>query len=96
MQSNVHTFYADAVLFDMVGVFCSWSSKSNSSSVLIGWNPHRFHRRCRGCVGKGRKGHRAGPGLRDRCHTWQARSRQPRAVQASNQSPRDGRRSPKL
>lgn len=71
-------------------------SKSNSSSLFIGRHTYRFHRRCRGCVGKGRKGYRAGPGLRDRRHPWQACCRQPHAVQASNQAPRDGRRGPKV
>lgn len=34
MSSNVHTFYADAVLFDMVCIFFHWVSKSNSASAL--------------------------------------------------------------
>ena len=96
MQSNVHTFYADAVLFDMVCVFYEWYFRTNSSSVLIGRHPHRLYRCRRGCVGQGRKGYRAGHVLCDRCYPRQARRRQPRAVQAVHQGPRDGRRSPKV
>lgn len=33
-SQNAHTFYADAVLFDMVCIFFSWDSKSNSASAL--------------------------------------------------------------
>ncbi len=67
-MSSTQTFYADAVLFDMVCTSLPSSSQSNSASVLIGWNLDGFYSSCRSRLGQSREGQWAGPSL---CHRRQ-------------------------
>src|SRR6266851_5142100 len=69
------TWYADSP-------FITLNCNTPTNTRSVGRNPDRFHRGCRSGVEPSGARNRRGPGVRDRGNAWQARDRQPRALQA--------------
>ncbi len=88
------TFFADAVLFDMVRQFHNKFIHALGSSIhdpnYSGRNPDRFYRGRQSSMEQSSARNQRGPRVRDRSDARQARRRQSRVLQAASALARDG------